>query len=78
MLLVPSDARRKGFRTTEFWLCAVCSAVLAAGAIVVGSGVMAGAAAMPVSVYCVCRTVIKSRIGIDAAKLAPADKHSGL
>lgn len=69
MLLVPSDSRRRGFRTTEFWLCAVCSAALVGAAIAAGSGAMAIAAAAPVSVYCVCRTVVKSRAGIDPAKL---------
>lgn len=69
MLLVPSDLRRRGFRTTEFWLCAACSAALAGAAVAAGSGAMAAAAALPVSVYCVCRTVVKSRGGIDPAKL---------
>lgn len=69
MLLVPSDARRRGFRTTEFWLCAACSAAIAAAAVAVGSGAAVAAAAVPVSVYCVCRTVVKSRAGIDPAKL---------
>lgn len=69
MLLVPNDMRRRGAKTTEFWLCAICSTAIVAGAIAVGSGIMALAAALPVSVYCVCRTVVKSRGGIDLAKL---------
>ncbi len=66
MLLVPSDTLRRGFRTTEFWLCAACSVAIAAAALAAGSG---AAAAVPASVYCVCRTVVKSRAGIDPAKL---------
>ena len=74
MLLVPSGMMRKGFRTTEFWLCSTCSAVLAGVAIVCGSGSVAVAAAIPASVYCVCRTVVKSRAGIDPFKLTAAER----
>ena len=63
MLLVPNDMRRRGIRT-EFWLCTACSAILAVGAVVSGSGAMAIAAA-----YCVCRTVVKSQTGIDPVKV---------
>lgn len=76
MLLVPNDMMRRGIRTTEFWLCAACSAILAVAAVLVGSGTMAIAAAIPVSIYCVCRTVVKSRAGVDPAKLA--DERPGL
>ncbi len=69
MLLVPNDMRRRGARTTEFWLCTICSAVLIASAVVTGFSEIAVAAAVPVSVYCVCRTIIKSRVGLDSAKL---------
>ncbi len=79
MLLVPNDTRRRSVRTTEFWLCAACSAVLAVVATAAGSGAMAVAAAVPASVYCVCRTVVKSLAGIDLAKLAPrSDEHQSL
>ncbi len=78
MLLVPNDMRRRGIKTTEFWMCAVCSAVLAGAAVMAGSGAMAIAAAIPVSVYCVCRTVVKSRAGVDPAKLANPEDRSGL
>lgn len=76
MLLVPNDMRRRGIRTTEFWLCAACSVALVAGAVVSGSGAMAIAAALPVSAYCVCRTVVKSQTGIDPVKVQ-GDSHGG-
>jgi len=75
MLLVPNDTRRRGAKTTEFWLCTVCSTVIAAATVIFGSGVMAVAATVPVSVYCVCRTIVKSRAGIDPDKL---DERPGL
>jgi len=78
MLLVPNDTMRRGFRTTEFWLCSACSAVLAGIALVCASGASAIAAAIPVSVYCVCRTVIKSRTGVDPAKITAVDERTGL
>jgi len=78
MLLVPSDTMRRGYRTTEFWICSACSAVLAGAALACGSGATALAAAVPVSVYCVCRTVVKSRAGVDPAKLTAMDDRPGL
>jgi len=65
MLLVPSDAGRRGTRTTEFWICAAAEVALAA-AFLLSDGAKAacaaaGAAAVAVG-YCACRTALKSRM----------------
>lgn len=59
MLLLPADMRRRGIRTTEFWVCAAAEAALLAGSLLWGSGGMGiGAAAVAVG-YCACRTALK-------------------
>lgn len=65
MLLVPSDAGRRGTRTTEFWICAAAEAALAAACLMSdgAKAACAGAGAAAVAVgYCACRTALKSRM----------------
>lgn len=69
MLLLPNNMGRRGFRTTEFWVCVVTEAALLLICLLSDDSAGAGiGAAIVATGYCACRTAFKIHVAKTSSK----------